>query len=940
MNRFIRNMVVGVSSAAIVFSSFVPAFADKPFLIYEDKSSENISSGVVHETIRQFNAQGWWNINVLRIDMDDEYTEVKALFSQNGISKKEKLTDMMKNSNAIAGINGDFFTSQYSSFPLGAVISNGRMVTSPIDPNNKLPVFAIDQSKNPFIAFWDWQIRAISENGEPVTLSAINKDSKLHEEVIMYDSNWNALSMGNKVFTDLIEIVVIDDIVTEVRVGQEPINLPQNGYILTGRGRVRDRLLNNFHVGDRVNMEINTTPNYQNIVTAIGGGSPLLKDGAITDFKINITGNHPRTALGITRDKKQLIMVTIDGRDSSYKGVSQQTMAEIMSSLGAYDAINFDGGGSTTMAIKPAGSEKPAIVNKPSDGGERKVINGLGVYSNAPEGSLSYIQVYTDDTKMFANTTRSFYIKGFDQYHNPINVDINDVDFSIDGIKGTFNDNTLTAYDTGNGVVKASYKGHTAELNINVFGDIKELQIDIDKFGIDVSSQKDLGKIYGKNKEGYVAKIEPSDISWEAVGNVGTVQDGIFYSSDKPTAGALTARIGNAVENILVSVGFKEIMINDFEKLDNIRFTSYPQTVAGKLELDKEEKEGNFSAKLSYDFTQSDDTRAAYIVFGENGMPLEGTPDKIGMWVYGNESNSWLRGEMSDSAGKTYKLDFASHIDWKGWKWITANIPTGVSYPINLGRIYVTETNPLNKMSGELLFDGLKALYPNSIDSMMLPTPTEVVDEKQKTVEKTQNGYNFMVSFGIDNLDNLYKHRVANTIKEHLSKNSLGFFMGKTSDKVTSNTGTNSIQVVNGYYPIRQKDVLFLKVDDSNGGIRASNADQWLWLKHDLENSTQENIILFLPKPIFGSNGFTDKLEANLLHDTLAEYKQKGKNIWVVYGGNKNEVDLRDGIRYIEVGKPNLNVTESSLDLEYIEFTVNDGDITYDFKSVFEPVTR
>ncbi len=940
MNRFIKNVVVCVSSAAIIFTSFVPAFADKPFLIYEDRSSENISSGVVHETIRQFNAQGWWNINVLRIDMDDKYTEIKTLFSKNGISKREKLTDMMKSSNAIAGINGDFFSTQYSSFPLGTVISDGQMVSSPIDPNNKLPVFAIDKYNNPFIDLWDWEIKAVSENGQPVILSAINKDSKLHEEVIMYDKNWNTLSMGNKIFNDLIEIVVIDDIVTEVRVGQEPISLPDNGYILTGRGRVRDRLLNNFHVGDRINMEITTTPNYQNIETAIGGGSSLLKDGAITDFKINITGNHPRTALGITKDKKQLIMVTIDGRDTSYKGVSQQTMAEIMLSLGAYDAINFDGGGSTTMAITPAGSDSPVIVNRPSDGGERKVINGLGVFSSAPEGSLSYIQVYTDDAKMFANTTRNFYIKGFDQYHNPIDVDIDDVRFSIDGIKGKFNDNTLTAYEKGDGVVSASYKGRTAELNIKVYEDIKELQIDIDKFGIDASSQKDLGKIYGKNKEGYVAKIEPNDISWEVFGNVGSVKDGIFYSSDKPSSGAITARVGNAVENILVSVGFEEIMLNDFENLDNIHFTSYPQAVTGDLKLDRKEKTGDFSANLSYDFTKTDATRAAYIVFGENGIQLEQAPEKIGMWVYGNEGNSWLRGDITDSAGKSYKLDFASHIDWKGWKWVTANIPSGISHPIKLEKIYVTEINPLNKVSGEILIDGLKALYPNNISSIVLPTPTEVVDEKQKSVETVENGYKFIVSFGIDALDNLYKHRVAHTIKEHLSSSSLGFFMGKTNETITANTGVNTLQVVNGYYPLRQKDVLFLKVDNTNGGIRASNAEQWLWLKHDLANSTQKNIVLLLPKPIFSNNGFTDKLEAKLLHDTLAEYKQQGKNIWVIYNGTKNEVDLRDGIRYIEVAKPNLNVTDNVLDLKYIEFTVNDGDITYDFKPVFKPITK
>jgi len=936
MNKFLRNALIGISTVAIVFTSYIPSFAaDKPFLIYEDKVSENLSSGVIHETIRQFNAEGWWNINVLRIDLDDKYTEIKALFSQNGISNRETLTDMMRSSNAIAGINSDFFTTQYSSFPLGAVVSDGKMISSPIDNNNKLPVFAIDNNNNPFIDFWSWQISATSETGVPVIMSAINKESKLHEEVIMYDKNWGTYSLGNKIFNDLIEIVVINDIVTEVREGQAPIVLPENGYVITGRGRVRDRLLNNFQVGSKVTLEIATTPNYESIKTAIGGGSPLLKNGAITNFNINITGNQPRTALGITQDKKQLIMVTIDGRDTSYKGVSQTTMAEIMLSLGAYDAINFDGGGSTTMAITPAGSSSPIVVNKPSDGVQRRIINGLGVYNSAPEGNLSYIKVTTDDTNMFVNTTREFSITGFDQYHNPIDVDINNVDFEIEGIKGSFDDNILTAYETGKGTIKASYKGKTAELDINVFGNVVELQFDMNEFGIDTSSEKSLGEIYGKNSEGYVAKIEPNDMNWEVFGNIGSVKNGIFYSGDKAAAGAITANVGNAIENILVSVGYNEIIVNDFEYLNNISFLSYPQAVTGSLELDNKSKTGNFSAKLKYDFTQTDATRAAYIVFGEDGMKLADKPEKIGMWIYGNESNSWLRGELTDSSGKSHKLDFTSNVDWKGWKWVTADIPSNVAYPVTLNRVYITEINPLNKMSGELLIDGLKAMYPQEFDEIVLPTATKVKDEKQISVDKSEDSYSFMISFGIESLDNLYKHRISNTLKNHLSNNSLGFYIGETADMMMSNIDINTMEVANGYYPLNHDDVLFLKVDDSNGGIRSSKAEQWLWLKDDLAKSTQDNIILLLPKPIFGNNGFADKLEAQLFHDTLSEYAQKGKNIWVIYGGNNNEVELRDGIRYIEVGSPNLNTTTNALDLKYIEFIVINGEITYDFKPIF-----
>lgn len=937
MNKYIRNLVIGVSSAAIVFCNITPSFASKPFVIHEEKMSENISSGVIHETIRQFNANGWWNINVLRINLDDQYTDIKTLFSKDGISKRDTITNMMKSSNVVGAINGDFFSTQYSSYPLGAVIDNGKMVSSPYDTwNQGLPVFAVDNYKNPSISFWDWNIKVMAQNGTELNVTAMNKESKLHEEIMIYDKNWNSQSLGNKVFNDLVEIVVVNDYVSEIRVGQPPIPFPENGYIITGRGNVANQLTNNFHIGEKVTLQVYTSPDFNNIAAAIGGGSPLLKNGMKTEFKINIAGDHPRTAIGITSNRRQLLLVTIDGRDTSFKGVSQDMLADIMLSLGAYDAINFDGGGSTTMAIKPASSESPIIVNRPSDGGERKVINGIGVTSNAPQGTLSYFKLYTDDSKMFVNTTRKFHVKGFDEFHNPVDIHDEDVQFFVDGINGRFNGNVLTANSSGEGTVRAVYNNVIGETKIKVFDDVKELQLETDKFGVDTSGQKSLGKIYGKNSKGQVALIEANDIMWDTIGGIGYVQNGVFYGSDKPASGAIVARLGNAVESALVSVGFDETMINDFESLEGINFLSYPYVVTGNIEPSYESKVGASSVKLKYDFTGSEETRAAYIALGEKGVQLTSKPEKIGMWVYGNESNGWIRGQMSDANGKSYKLDFATNVDWKGWKFVTANVPSEAAGPVTLERIYVTEINPLSKYSGELLFDGLKAMYPKNFDIVNLPASTFVKDEKQKAVNTVEGGFKFLMSFGIDKLDNLYKEQIAKQINKNVANSKYAFFMGKTDEKLKTSTNTKIVEISTGYLPIRDNDILFIKADTSKGGLRPSNPEQWIGLKNDLSIATQKNIIIAMPSPVFGSNGFTDKLEAKLLHDTLAEYAEKGKNIWVVYSGNKNEVDLRDGIRYIEMEKPNLNSTSTTFNLKLLEFAYNNGELTYDFVPVFK----
>jgi exopolysaccharide biosynthesis protein len=119
---------------------------------------------------------------------------------------------------------------------------------------------------------------------------------------------------------------------------------------------------------------------------AVGSYPNLLTDGAVdirpnksTDFFV---GRHPRTALGVTAAGR-VLLVTVDGRTSAGRGMSIAALAQHMLNLGAVDAVNFDGGGSTTMWID--GFSINGIVNFPSDNGtadhygERRVSDVLVV---------------------------------------------------------------------------------------------------------------------------------------------------------------------------------------------------------------------------------------------------------------------------------------------------------------------------------------------------------------------------------------------------------------------------------------------------------------------------------------------------------------------------------------------------------------------------------
>jgi hypothetical protein len=116
---------------------------------------------------------------------------------------------------------------------------------------------------------------------------------------------------------------------------------------------------------------------------AISGVTRLVMGGFPVDG-LTDTNLHPRTAIGYSKNGKFLYIVVVDGRQPLYsEGITLPELADLMVALGAHDAMNLDGGGSSTLVIRGADG-KPRILNSPIDmyipGRERPVANHLGIY--------------------------------------------------------------------------------------------------------------------------------------------------------------------------------------------------------------------------------------------------------------------------------------------------------------------------------------------------------------------------------------------------------------------------------------------------------------------------------------------------------------------------------------------------------------------------------
>lgn len=169
----------------------------------------------------------------------------------------------------------------------------------------------------------------------------------------------------------------------------DPVNV--TGAVLSG-GRVvspvettRDNRIDSilcFKVGEARILDGQQCP--RGFADGVAAGPRMLADGAIRNSRLEIaTAAHPRTAFAVSHDRHTAWIIVVDGRQADSVGISLSDLASVFRSLGAWDAINLDGGGSSTLAIEdPTG--RPHILNTPIHTGivgrERPVANHILVF--------------------------------------------------------------------------------------------------------------------------------------------------------------------------------------------------------------------------------------------------------------------------------------------------------------------------------------------------------------------------------------------------------------------------------------------------------------------------------------------------------------------------------------------------------------------------------
>ncbi|KAA3610451.1 MAG: phosphodiester glycosidase family protein [Calditrichaeota bacterium] len=327
-------------------------------------------------------------INFLEIDLNSPKLDIIAITAYDSVAGNETVSSMVaretnQNQKIIAAINADFY--EKGGYSTNAFVTNGELVSM---PGKTFTTIGFDESDLPFINKINFSANLFTKK-KVVKIDGVNKPRETNQ-LIIYNGFFGPSSTTNQWGTEidlrLLNKASVNDtlyfVAEELQKGKGNMRIRPGHYVLSGHDAGAELIKSSIEKGDTIKVYISLENMPSKLANLVGGFTQLVtkgKNSAIESYdKVGknrshfLFGNHPRTAIAYNKDKTRLYLVTIDGRQASSIGISLPDLANLMIQFGAYDALNLDGGGSTTMVV----SDK--IVNSPSDvSGERAVSNAL-----------------------------------------------------------------------------------------------------------------------------------------------------------------------------------------------------------------------------------------------------------------------------------------------------------------------------------------------------------------------------------------------------------------------------------------------------------------------------------------------------------------------------------------------------------------------------------
>lgn len=331
--------------------------------------SYRVVRGVTYRQWDQTDARGKVRAYLVRADLRKPGLSLRYVHPDQ-VAARDELSDMINPRRTVAAVNGDFFDIGDTGAPLGVGVDRGRILHGPAQ--GWMKAFSVPAKGTPGVG--ELPVHATVATLPDLGITNVNSPWIPPHGIGLYTSQWGtapgyAVTDGAKP-KDVRQVVIQDGVVVSNSVDISS-GTPIDGQVLIGRGYGAVRLNQQMPVGTPARITLSVDNAAQ---LAIGGSEILLHDG-----RIQTTDDgemHPRTAVGVDTDNGEILLLVIDGRQDFSRGYTLLELARMLKKLGADEALNLDGGGSSTMiARRPSGRDR--VANSPSDGQQRQVADGL-----------------------------------------------------------------------------------------------------------------------------------------------------------------------------------------------------------------------------------------------------------------------------------------------------------------------------------------------------------------------------------------------------------------------------------------------------------------------------------------------------------------------------------------------------------------------------------
>lgn len=925
-----------------------------------DRETRPVAPGIDLTSFDWVAGQGFIRGQVLQVELGDGAVTTDYL-SSGTVTQPAPLDASAERRGAVAGINGDFFDINNTNAPLGVGQSVDGLVKGPVPGHELTAGFDAQGLGHVTSALLEGAIGL--PDGTSVPLNGYNQHQVVPDGIGAFTDQWGAASRTRMTAgaTAVTEVQVVAGQVTAVADTAGAGTIPAGTTVLVGRDGGA-RVLAGLEVGDAVEVSHELRFTGTQLESALGGNAVLVRDGqALTNGD---PSSAPRTAIGFDEGGDRAFLVVIDGRITESRGMTLTELGDFMAELGAVQALNLDGGGSSTLLAREAGEDDLDVENTPSDGSLRPVPNGLALFAAEGSGRLDELRVVPaadeedeDLLRVFPGLTRRLDVLGHDETLAPVPtqaVTWRSTDVATAGVR----DGVVTGREPGSVDVQARDRRVTGQVTLQVLEPLDRLRPSVGTLNLADRGTVGTFRVIGGDRGGFEAPIEPADVQLDydeaAVSIEPDDQGGWSVTPLTDTAAVtVTVTVGDHTTYLGVSIGVEERVLADFDDgIAGWTFTS--ARGSGALSVGAGQ-DGSGALRMDYDFSASTATRTAN-ANAPAPLAIEGQPLSLGISVLASGQGEWTSFTVVDADGRSSAL-YGPYLTEPGWQRVEVAVPQTLAFPIRVSRFAAIETKAgrgytstvtvddltaqvapavrtpaVEKVQDDVVItdgvvgtDGEKWRFAVVSDAQFTAANQSLVPAARRTLREAVAADPDFVVINGDFIDTAYPEdlALARTIIEEELEGKVPWYYVPGNHEIY---GPGTIAPFEAVFGPAQRSFLhegtrFVLLDSSTGTLGGGGFDQWQLLDDALDEARTDpavNGVVTMwhhpprdPSPVKASQ-LNNRYEAEVVEDLLADFRRdtgKGAAFIGSHVGAFSAASV-DGVPYVING--NMGKTPSS----------------------------